>query len=201
MGYSVTLLIEICGTMLLDYVLWCELRGYEMNCPSSTMADSATLDTLRRLECRTILAALQDALADDLVAAALFGSWARGDATETSDMDMLVIAEHLPDSLWERQMRLRGIVSAARSRIPSLIALTQQEFESHFPSYYLDLALDAYLLYDPSRYLAKRLDRAREVMDEAGLYRTGRRNQFFWNWRKPPRANWELTWEGYRELT
>jgi predicted nucleotidyltransferase len=49
--------------------------------------------------------ALRDGLGDRLVAVALFGSRARGEAGEESDWDLLVVAEGLPTSPLQRSSR------------------------------------------------------------------------------------------------
>ena len=46
---------------------------------------------------------------DDLVSIVLFGSYARGDFKETSDVDLLVIAKNLPESVWERDKMMEEI--------------------------------------------------------------------------------------------
>lgn len=55
-----------------------------------------------------VLQALHRALGDDLVAVALFGSRARGDATPESDWDLLVIAHHLPARPLARHFHLKS---------------------------------------------------------------------------------------------
>ena len=54
--------------------------------------------------------ALAEARGDRLVAVVLFGSRARGDATEESDWDLLVIAEGLPLRVFERHLFLRRLL-------------------------------------------------------------------------------------------
>jgi hypothetical protein len=85
-------------------------------------------------------------------------------------------------------------------RIPSFVALKPTVFLSRFPSLCLDFGLDAKVLYDPTGSLDQWLERIRAIIDQAGLFRTGERGQFSWRWKKRPRGNWELTWEGLREL-
>ena len=162
--------------------------------------EAQTLDPRIANECARIVDALREALGPDLVAVALFGSWARGDAEEGSDIDMLLIANGLPERLWQRQMCLREPLSQRGTRIASFIALRPDEFLSRFPSFYLDIALDVRTLYDPTGLLDRSILRIRELIEESGLHRTGGRKQFFWNWKERPKGNWELTWEGLREL-
>jgi len=59
---------------------------------------------------KQIVTALQAALADRLVAVVLFGSQARGDASQDSDWDVLVIAEALPEKSFERHMFVKRLL-------------------------------------------------------------------------------------------
>jgi len=47
---------------------------------------------------------------DDLVSIVLFGSYARGNFKETSDVDLLVIVKKLPESVWERDKLIKEIL-------------------------------------------------------------------------------------------
>lgn len=57
-------------------------------------------------------------------------------------------------------------------------------------------------LYDTDGYLAERLQRIRDIIAAAGLYRIGERGNFGWRWQREPTPGkiWVLDWEGYREL-
>jgi|SRR5581483_11138572 predicted nucleotidyltransferase len=141
-----------------------------------------------------VVEALRRGLGERLVAVVLFGSRARGDHRPESDWDLLVIAEGLPERPFHRQQLLNRLVSACRAPV-SVIARTRQEFESHLPSLYLDIALDGRILYDPTGYAAQRLAHLRRLIEEAGLYRQRTAAGDVWNWRKPPRGPWVMTWE------
>ncbi len=138
--------------------------------------------------------ALRAGLGERLVAVVLFGSRARGDHRPESDWDLLVIAEGLPEHPWDRRMLLNRLLFGCRGSV-SLIARTRQEFESHVPSLYLDIALDGRILYDPTGYAAERLAHLRRLIEEAGLYRERTAAGDIWNWRKQPRGPWVMTWE------
>lgn len=62
-----------------------------------------------------MLPAWSDALGDALVSVVLFGSVARGEAREESDIDVLVIADGFPRSLRERRQLLLDIWPRERS--------------------------------------------------------------------------------------
>jgi len=126
----------------------------------------------------------------------LFGSAARAEATETSDLDLLVVADDLPHRFIERIRLLRGLAPASLQGKIALIAKSQSEFEEGFPSYYPDLGLDGIVLYDRERYMEGKLERIRELIELAGLTRRRLDHGFAWRWREPPVGHWRIDWSG-----
>lgn len=55
----------------------------------------------------SVIAALKQRLDDNLVAAVLFGSRARGEADETSDWDLFVVVQDLPENSFQRHLHLK----------------------------------------------------------------------------------------------
>ena len=116
-------------------------------------------------------------------------------------MDLLVIARGLPERRYDRALFLEQIVAGLPDAPDfSLLGKAPEEFESHFPSLYLDLGLDGVLLFDRAGYTAAKLSRIREIIQQAGLFRERDNGDMFWNWKNPPGPHWEVTWEGFREL-
>ncbi len=70
----------------------------------------------------------------NLVSIVLFGSYARGKARETSDIDVLVIAKKLPSNVWERDKIIEEIVLEFLFKYGkrfSPILVTENEIRKH----------------------------------------------------------------------
>ncbi|MBE0479084.1 nucleotidyltransferase domain-containing protein, partial [Candidatus Aerophobetes bacterium] len=143
---------------------------------------------------------LKQVFGNDFVALALFGSLARGEVEEAGDIDLFCIIDNLPDSAYRKTKLLHQIAVQCIKRRLSIIAKTRKEFISHFSSLYLDLGLDAIIIYDSDDFLAQKLQRIRQIIEEAGLKREQIGKDFYWDWDVSPKARWEITWDGYHEL-
>jgi predicted nucleotidyltransferase len=152
----------------------------------SGQADISTLDQSVK--------ALERGLGNRLVALVLFGSRARGEAREDSDWDLLVLAHNLPARPFRRHRLLKQMLPPAERGRISLLAKTPQEFEASLPALYLDIALDAVVLYDPDRYIADRLARLRQLINEKGLRRERTGRDLVWHWQEFPGFGWTVEW-------
>jgi hypothetical protein len=130
-----------------------------------------------------------------LLAVILFGSRARGEATETSDWDLLVIARELPTQTLARHILLKNALPVQWRAQVAILAKTPEEFDATLSSLYLDIALDGTLLYDPEGYAGMRLSRLRQLLAARGLRREANRRDLVWHWQKFPGFNWSLEWE------
>jgi predicted nucleotidyltransferase len=121
------------------------------------------------------------ALGDRLRAAVLFGSVARGEATDRSDVDILLVATELPEGRLARARSLELIDDAVEPEIASLrrrglqaeinpIWKTPAEAERVTPLY-LDLTEDARLLLDRDGLIDRTLSRLRARLAELGSKR------------------------------
>jgi predicted nucleotidyltransferase len=141
------------------------------------------------------VAALKRGLGDNLIAVALFGSRARGDANWDSDWDFLVIARELPERVLQRHLWLKAMLPTAWRGQAAILAKTPAEFEASLPGLYLDIALDGILLYDTDRFLATRLAHLRRLIKMHGLRREANRRDLIWRWERFPGFDWSLEWE------
>ena len=144
--------------------------------------------------------ALRDALGDELVAVAIFGSHARGDAGPDSDLDLLVIVHGLPEDLRRQRRMLYDLLPDDLDISVQLVVYSRERFLSNFPSLYLDLGLDATVVHDTDGFFDRALQRIRAITREAKLAREPLGKDWHWYWtdgRVP--GKWSITWEGYRE--
>lgn len=142
-----------------------------------------------------IVAHYRSLLGERLVGLVLYGSRARGDAREDSDLDLFLLAEGLADDPWERAPLLLFPRHAPRDPAVALRALTPQEYARDLSPLDLDIAIDGRVLYDRDGYAASRIALIRQRVAEAGLYRT---SELIWRWRKWPVVDWEINWDGVR---
>ena len=152
-------------------------------------------EALAQTQLTQVISALKQELGDYLVVIVLFGSRARDEANEASDWDLLVIAHHLPDTVFERHLALKGILPVAWRGNTTILAKTPQEFEARLPTLYLDIALDGLVLYDTRQYVTERLARLRRLIQHQGLRRESAQRDFVWRWQQFPGFNWSLEWE------
>lgn len=170
------------------------------------MMDARVNPTIADLQLKPLLDALRDTLGDGLLGVVLYGSHARGTARPDSDIDLLVIAESLPEGRPARSeffVRLQFEAGYTYARA-SILGKTVAEFERTFPALFLDIGLDGLVLFDSHEYVSQRLARIRSVTREAGLVRQPLNGEFVWKFSHPippPPGFWILDWEGYREFT
>ena len=107
---------------------------------------------------RKLVFQLKTHSSENLVSVVLFGSFARGDFHEYSDIDLLLIFEELPSSFFERSKLFDKMEQKVKPEFKSLremgylcqfmpIMKTRSEASYHSPLY-LDMVEDAKILYD-----------------------------------------------------
>lgn len=117
-----------------------------------------------------------------LVAVALFGSAAREEAAERSDLDFLVVLRGIPKNLQRRYQVYKPIHDAvtmhsSRPRDVTVIDLDQEfitDKDAEITPLMLNIASDAIVLYDPEGKLGSFLESVNRLIHLAGLerYRT-----------------------------
>jgi len=130
------------------------------------------------LKLEKIVDSLLKVCGEKIVAIALFGSVARGEATETSDVDLFIVVKDFPKDL-ERRRKLHD---AAYRGLPrggdvTIVDIDERELFTQnleVTPLLLNIAWDSKILYDPRGKLTKLLTNIRGAVERAGLdrYRT-----------------------------
>jgi predicted nucleotidyltransferase len=140
---------------------------------------------------RSYTQALQAYFGERLMAVVLYGSVARGEDTPESDIDLLIVADGLPES---HRVRSRLLVEFEEGFLPPLLApwhrqgmmidvstklKTPQEAQ-RLTLFYLDLTEDAVILYEQGRFFRDILDRLRQRLAELGAERRQQGSVRYW---------------------
>ncbi len=138
-----------------------------------------------------LLTACRETFGEDLVSLVLFGSVARGTAGPDSDLDVLIVADALPDGRVARvrqflavERRLEADLRAARlagwNVELSPVLKTPAEVAEGSPLF-LDMVDDARLLADRGGFMRRTLDDLRARLEARGARRVWRGNAWYWD--------------------
>ncbi|MEM2144331.1 MAG: nucleotidyltransferase domain-containing protein [Candidatus Jordarchaeaceae archaeon] len=136
------------------------------------MTDSTNLTEIRN----TAVNCLVEELGVRLLGLALFGSIARGEGSEKSDLDFFVVTQGLEGDREQRKRKIYNTLAPVNKRFRrdvSVYTLEESEITDVTPLL-INIAHDAIILFDPKEYLKKLFTRVREAVKKAGLvpYRT-----------------------------
>ena len=113
----------------------------------------------------------------EIVSLAIFGSTARQENDADSDVDRLVVVEGIAE---KRIQRIPDIVRINRQLdlgIPlDILLVSKDECQSNFRNHnplYLDITLDAEIIYDDNGFLKDSIKETREYIDENNIRRDG----------------------------
>jgi predicted nucleotidyltransferase len=111
---------------------------------------------------------------DDLEAVVLFGSSARGEASELSDLDFFVVVQGLPRELLERRRVVYDALTpvAKKFRVSiGVIETDKEELGKTITPLLLNIAHDGVILYDREGNVVSLFERLREALKRAGFVR------------------------------
>lgn len=119
----------------------------------------------------------------DLVSVVVFGSFARGEAKEGSDLDLLIVLKELPREV--DRLRLSASVSSLLKppigfpRIVSPLIMTMEEIKRH-PPILLDMIDDSLILYDEDGFMRKVLKELKRRLEEMGAKKVKVGDGWYW---------------------
>jgi len=136
-----------------------------------------------------LVSRMKRAWGENLVSVVLFGSIARGEFRKDSDIDLLVVCEHLPDGQLRRQRLFieveRQLDLEHLNRLgfyPDFSPLMKAAKEAKFLSpVYLDMVEDAVLLYDRGDFFKGILDKLRSALSKLGAKRIRIGSKWYWD--------------------
>jgi predicted nucleotidyltransferase len=141
---------------------------------------------------------LGKAFGDRLKTVVLFGSRARGKSKKDRDHDIFLVIENLPKDPLRRQKEVRAAIRDIPLRI-NTIAKTPKEVDSNLTPLLLEICVDGVCLYGKD-YFEPYRKKALRALKQAGLKRKRVGREWYWQFEKIPKREWELTWEGFREI-
>jgi Nucleotidyltransferase domain. len=136
---------------------------------------------------------LQEEFQDRLVSVVLYGSVARGDNRNDSDIDLLLVIEDLPKTITERVILFDRVERKLDDDIMRLMdegyyvtfspILKTPEEAVRFSPIYMDITEDAIILYDRNDFFRKVLEKTEKRLKELGFERVWL-SEKSWYWRK-----------------
>lgn len=146
-----------------------------------------------------VVAALRAAFGRRLRAAVLFGSRARGDATVSSDADVLVVIEGLPADPVKRVRAVRSSLLPILDHLEvsvGFVAKTPEEVAANLTPLLLDVCVDGVCLLGEDYFVPLRRA-ARAALSESGLQRRNLGGTRMWVFPGAAPPRWELSWDGF----
>ncbi|QXJ35330.1 nucleotidyltransferase domain-containing protein [Saccharolobus shibatae] len=140
---------------------------------------------------------MKEEFKDDLISVVLYGSVARGDNRNDSDVDILIVMDNLPRDSMLKRIRLFETKVEDKLNLDeywnkgyyvslSPILKTPEEAGKISPLY-IDMVYDAVILYDKDEFFTKILQKLKERLTELGAERVRMGKKWYWILKKDSR--------------
>jgi len=144
-----------------------------------------------------MLKIMKEEFKDDLISVVVYGSVARGDNRNDSDVDLLIIMKNLPKDSMLKRIRLFETKVEDKLDLDeywkmgyyislSPVLKTPEEAEKFSPLY-LDMVYDAVILYDRNYFFTRILQKLRDRLKELGAERVRMGKKWYWVLKKDSR--------------
>jgi predicted nucleotidyltransferase len=159
----------------------CEVFGF-----GAAMLKESFDEVVNQMVC-----AIRTVYGDRLISVVLYGSVARGTMRHDSDMDVLIVAEGLPNGRMNRIQEFEAVEemlvesfqrAASRGVTTSLspVLKSADELQAGSPLF-LDMVEDARVLYDRDGDFKRRIDQLRRRLTQLGAKRIWKGNAWYWD--------------------
>lgn len=145
-----------------------------------------------------LLNRLLETFGENLKAAVLFGSRARGRVKNSADHDIFLVVEGLPADPLLRVRTIRKAIWDLDLNV-NTIAKTPKEFSANLTPLFLEIAMDGICLYGENYFEPYRV-KAKCAAAQGGLKRVWVGKEWHWEFDRVLDREWELSWDGFREL-
>jgi hypothetical protein len=145
-----------------------------------------------------LVSRLKEIFSERLRAVVLFGSRARGGVREDRDHDIFLVVDGLPEKYLHRQREVHSAIRDIPMRI-NTISKTPEEVASNLTPLMLEVCVDGVTLFGED-YFEPIRNKAIQALKDSGLKRKRIGREWHWEFEKMPKREWEITWEGFREL-
>ena len=146
----------------------------------------------------SLIKSLLNEFGNRLKTVVLFGSRARNRPKKNSDHDIFLVIKGLSNRPLERQKQIRTAIWDVPLRVNTIVK-TPDEFEKNLTPLILEVCVDGICLYE-KRYFEPYRKKALNALKQSRLKRKWTGQEWYWQFDRIPKKDWELTWEGFREL-
>jgi predicted nucleotidyltransferase len=175
------------------------ITALEFFIPDSCAIITAAMSIMKKYSIYApLIDSLKKAFGNSFKTVVLFGSKARKQAKEASDHDIFLIIKNLSSRPLERQKQIRTAILDIPLRV-NTIAKTPEEFEKNLTPLILEICVDGICLYGED-YFEPYRKKALDALKCSRLKRKRVGQEWYWHFDRIPEKEWELTWEGFREL-
>jgi len=139
-----------------------------------------------------LVQAVQDKIGEDLISVILYGSYARGQIGEGSDVDILIVARNLPSSSLDRQVFFNKILLKVEEPLrkklqgtgwfPYVSAILKTPDEaSRISRFYFDMVDEAKIFLDKENFFKSVLERVKNRLKELRAKKIQVGKMWYWD--------------------